>query len=414
LQKIAECGRYSRLFSKINSMARNRKSKAPAAQMPFSAAGNRLSQRPASSEGPNPISFAPPELTDPTEDQIFYLRLLARYLCSRKRIKTLTLADSAGIKGSQKQRENKTQAFISRYTRGPLALVDYRAFWNGILQLHVEHKDAGIELFNDPVMRQAFALVFPHLNSNDPNGDFFIDAPLQKWFSIDPQRSRDVCRHYSGLWWIIRPSTTKARIPTEAEFNVALLNIQPEDVSKTLLPLFKFYQPASGTSGGGAVASQGRMLAFHSDQILLLGKRRGSQTLTQLSWKYAWDPDRRKRETIIRGAISTANTAGALIQSYFHGCFIEGSDQLRAAEFEDTDSFLRGFLGISTEAEMAEMPTSANEIQELRQLQTSHDGPPAGISALAGAQAPHRPAISPAGLERLRTSPQYGPILTII
>jgi hypothetical protein len=397
-------------------MARRPKSKTPPAQTPLSTARGRISHRPAPADGPSLVSSSPPELIDPAEDQIFYLRFLARYLCSRKGIKTLTLADSAEIKGDQKQKENKTQAFLNRYTRGPQALADYRAFWKGVLKLYVEHRKLGIELFNDPIARQAFALVFPHLNSKDPNDDSFIDGPLQKWFTIDPQRSSDVCRHYSGLWWIVRPSTTKARIEIEAEFNVALLNIQPEDVSKTSLPIFKFHQPASGTSGGGGVTSQGRLLSFHSDQILLLGKRRGSQTLTQLSWKYAWDPDRRKRETLIRGAISTVNTAGALIQSYFHGCFIEGTDQLRGAEFDEIDGFLRGFLGIRTEAELAEVPTSASEVQLLRQLQTSFDTPPAGISALAGTggQPPHRAAISPAGFERLRASPQYGPILTII
>jgi hypothetical protein len=415
LQKIAEFGRDSRLFL-IDSMGRRPKSQTAATQTSFSAARGGLSQRRGSAEASNPIAFSPPELIDPSEDQIFYLRLLARYLCSRKGIKTLTLADSAEIQGDQKQKENKTQAFINRYTRGAQVLADYRAFWRGVLKLYHEHKRHNLELFNDPVMRQAFALVFPHLGSSDPNDDSFIDGPLQKWFYIDPQRSRDVCRHYSGLWWIVRPSTTRARIETEAEFNVALLNIQPEDVSNTSLPIFKFYQPASGTSGGGGVTSQGRLLSFHSDQILLLGKRRGSQTLTQLSWKYAWDPDRRKRETVIRGAISTVNTAGALIQSYFHGCFIEGTDQLRGTEFDEGDAFLRGFLGIKTEAELAEIPTSANEVQQLRQLQTSFDTPPAGISALTrtSGQAPHRAAISPAGLERLRASPQFGPILTII
>ena len=256
----------------------------------------------------------PPEPVAPSEDQIFYLRMLARYLCSRKGIKTLTLADSAGIKGEPKQRENKTQAFLNRYSRGALAPADYRAFWKGILNLHLEHEKRGIELFSDPIMRQAFALVFPHLSDGDPNGDFFIDEPLQNWFSIDPQRSRDVCGHYNGLWWIIRPATTKANPGTDTEFSLALLNIQPEDVSGTTLPLFKFHQPASGASGG-EVTSQGRLLALDSDQILLLGKRRGNQTLTQLSWKYAWDPDRRKRESLIQGAVSTVNTQGILIQS---------------------------------------------------------------------------------------------------
>ena len=59
-----------------------------------------------------PTSSAPPVPLvpgTPTEDQLFYLRMLARHLCSRKGIKTLTLADSAGIAGDQKQKENKTR-----------------------------------------------------------------------------------------------------------------------------------------------------------------------------------------------------------------------------------------------------------------------------------------------------------------
>ncbi len=357
---------------------------------------------------------SPPELIAPTEDQIFYLRVLARYLCSRRGIKTLTLADSAGITGDQKQKENKTQAFLNRFTRGPSALADYRGFWRGSLKLHADHQKQGIELFNEPIIRQAFALVFPHLYANDQNDDSFIDAPLENWFSIDPLRSRDVCRHYCGLWWIVRPSSTKAKPSPGTEFNLGLLNIQPEDVSNSPLPLFKFHQPSSGTAGGGEVTSQGRLLALDSDQVLLLGKRRGSQTPTQLSWKYAWDPDRRKRETVIHGAIFTANTLGALIQSYFHGCFIEASERLRGSDFDQTDSFLRCFLGIITEAEMAEVPTSIKEVQQLRELHTNLESPPAGISALQGKQSPHRPVISSAGLERLKASCQDGPILTII
>ena len=356
---------------------------------------------------------SPPELIAPSDEQIFYLRILARYLCSRKGIKTLSLADSAGIQGDQKQRENKTQAFLNRFTRGPLAVADYRAFWRGVLKLHREQEKQGIELFADPIMRQAFAVVFPHLSPDDPNGDVFIDDPLQNWFSIDPQRSRDVCRHYNGLWWIVRPSTTKVHPGTDTEFNIALLNIQPEDVSGTSLPLFKFHQPASGTSGGGEVTSQGRLLAFDSDQILLLGKRRGSQTLTQLSWKYAWDPDRRKRENLIQGAVSTVNTLGVLIQSYFHGCFIDGSDKLRGHEFEEVDAFLRGFLSITTEAELAEVPTSVKEVHQLRELTASPDAPPAGISALPEGSLRHKAVIGPAGLDRLKAWPQQGPILTI-
>ncbi len=253
----------------------------------------------------SPAAPAPAALNAPTEDQLFYLRVLARHLCSRKAIKTLTLADSAGIAGNQKQKENKTQAFLNRYSRGASAIADYRAFWMGVLKLYREYKKNGVELFDDPVMRQAFALVFPQLTTNHAKDDSFIDDPLLSWLWIDLQRSKDVCRDHTGLWWIVRPST-KLKPGPEPEFNLALLNIQPEEVSNTTLPFFKFHQAASGTSGGTDVTSQGRMLAFDSDQILLLAKRRGTQTLTQLSWKYAWDPDRRRRENLIQGAIFTS------------------------------------------------------------------------------------------------------------
>jgi len=361
----------------------------------------------------SPPASAPPALNAPNEDQIFYLRMLARHLCSRKGIKTLTLADSAGIAGNQKQRENKTQAFLNRYSRGASAVADYRAFWKGILKLHQEYKTSGVELFDDPVMRQAFALVFPQLITGHPKDDSFIDDPLLNWLWIDLQRSKDVCRHHTGLWWIVRPST-KLKPGPEPEFNLALLNIQPEEVSNTTLPFFKFHQAASGTSGGADVTSQGRMLAFDSDQILLLAKRRGTQTLSQLSWKYAWDPDRRRRENLIQGAIFTVNTLGELIQSYFHGCFIEGTDRLNSSDFEDAHSFLRGFLGTRTEQEMAEVPTSASEVEQLRPFQATPDAPPLGISALDRKLAAHKALVSGAGLERLKTCPQHGPILTII
>ncbi len=252
----------------------------------------------------------------PTEDQLFYLRMLARHLCTRKGIKTLTLAASAGVAGDQKQRENKTQAFLNRYSRGAAAVADYRAYWQGILSLYHEYRQNGVDLFDDPIMRQAFALVFPQANSVHTKDDSLLDDPLINWLWIDPQRSKDVCRHYSGLWWIMRPST-KIMPGPGTDFNIALLNIQPEEVSNTALPFFKFHQAASGTSGGADVTSQGRMLAFDNDQILLLAKRRGAQTLTELSWKYAWDPDRRRRETLIRGAIFTANTTGELIPVSF-------------------------------------------------------------------------------------------------
>jgi hypothetical protein len=169
-----------------------------------------------------------------------------------------------------------------------------------------------------------------------------------------------------------------------------------------------------GASGGGEVTSQGRLLAFDSDQILLLGKRRGTQTLTQLSWKYAWGPDRRKHENLIQGAIFTANTYGVLIQSYFNGCFIDGSEQLRGSDFDDVEGLLRSFLGIKIEAEMADVPTSVSEVRLLRELQPDLDAPPMGISALKGQTPSHRPVISAAGLERLKAWRQEGPILTII
>ncbi len=348
-----------------------------------------------------------------TEDQLFYLRILARHLCTRKGIKTLTLADSAGIAGSQKQKENKTQAFLNRYSRGAAAVADYRAYWAGVLKLYREHKKTGVELFDDPVMRQAFALVFPQLQANNGKDDTFIDEPLLKWLWIDLERSKDVCRHYGGLWWIVRPSTRL--VPgLEPVFNVSLLNIQPEEVSNTALPFFKFHQAASGTSGGAEVTSQGRMLAFDSDQILLVAKRRGTQTVTQLSWKYAWDPDRRKRENLIQGAIFTANTTGELIQSYFHGCFIEGADLLGGGEFEDTYTFLLGYLGSRSELDLAELPTSVKEVERLRLLQVSPDAPPLGISALDGKLPARKALITAAGLERLKACPQHGPILTII
>ena len=351
----------------------------------------------------------------PTDDQIFYLRLLARHLCSRKGIKTLTLADSAGIAGDQKQKENKTQAFLNRFTRGTVAHADYRSFWTGVLKLHLEHERQGVRLFDDPIVAQAFVLVYPDLNPANGKDNSFIDEPLQKWFWIDPERSSDVCRHYSGLWWIVRPSTAPAKPGMEIDFNLSLLNIQPLEVSRTVLPLFKFHQTAGGSSsGGGEVTSHGRLLAFDSDQILLFGKRRGSQTSTQLSWKYNWDPDRRKRETVIRGAIFTANTLGVLIQSYFHGCFIEGTDRVQGAEFEEVDSFLRGYLDTTTEAELADVPTSIAEVHELRLLEAIPDGRQAGLSALTGKRPPHRAIVPPAGLERLKASPGQGPILTIV
>ena len=156
------------------------------------------------------------------------------------------------------------------------------------------------------------------------------------------------------------------------------------------------------------------MLAFDSDQILLLAKRRGTQTLTQLSWKYAWDPDRRRRENLIQGAIFTVDTIGELIQSYFHGCFIEGTDRLRGGEFEDAYSFLRGFLSTRGEQEMAELPTSVAKVQQLLPLQAHPDGPPVGISALDRKLPAHKAVLPAAGLERLKACPQHGPILTII
>ncbi len=397
------------------SMARH-KDTSTAARQTFPLAGGskpRHKKTVATPDIASPAASAPPALNAPTEDQLFYLRVLARHLCTRKGIKTLTLADSAGITGNQKQKENKTQAFLNRYSRGASAIADYRAFWKGILALYQEFKTNGVELFDDPVMRQAFALVFPQLITSHPKDDSFIDEPLLNWLWIDLQRSKDVCRHYTGLWWIVRPST-KLKPGPEPEFNLALLNIQPEEVSNTTLPFFKFHQAASGTSGGADVTSQGRMLAFDSDQILLLAKRRGTQTLSQLSWKYAWDPDRRRRENLIQGAIFTVNTLGELIQSYFHGCFIEGSDSLHPSGFDDAHSFLRGFLGTRTEQEMAEIPTSISEVEQLRQLPANPDAPPAGISALDGKLAAHKPPVSAAGLERLKTSPQHGPILTII
>ena len=348
-----------------------------------------------------------------SEDQLFYLRILARHLCTRKGIKTLTLADCAGIVGGQKQKENKTQAFLNRYSRGAAALADYRSYWSGVLKLYQEHMKNGVDLFDDPVMRQAFALVFPHLTAVNGKDDSFIDNPLLKWLCIGLERSRDVCRHYSGLWWIIRPST-KIEPGPEPVFNISLLNIQPEEVSATALPFFKFHQAASGTSGGSEVTSQGRMLAFDSDQVLLIAKRRGTQTVTQLSWKYAWDPDRRKRENLIQGAIFTANTTGDLIQSYFHGSFIEGTDQMPGARFDDAYTFLRGYLGTRTELDIVELPTSVNEVERLRRLHATLDGPPPGISALEGELPPHRPAVTTGGFQRLKASPQHGPILTII
>ena len=362
---------------------------------------------------PAPPPPAPLVPGTPTEDQLFYLRMLARHLCTRKGIKTLTLADSAGIAGDQKQKENKTQAFLNRFSRGPSAITDYRAYWQGVLKLYQDHKKNGAELFDDPVMRQAFAAVFPHLTPGNGKDDTFIDDPLLKWFWIDQQRRNDVCRHYSGLWWIVRPSTRLTPGPGPV-FNLSLLNIQPEDVSNSVLPCFKFHQAATGTSGGADVTSQGRMLAFDSDQILLMAKRRGTQTLTQLSWKYAWDPDRRKRENLIQGAIFTVNTIGELIQSYFHGCFIEGTDRLRGGEFEDVYSFLRGFLSTRGEQELAELPTSVAEVQQLLPLQSHPDAPPVGISALDGKFPAHKAVLPAAGLERLKACPQHGPILTII
>lgn len=359
------------------------------------------------------VASPPPALSAPSEDQLFYLRMLARHLCTRKGIKTLTLADSAGIAGDQKQKENKTQAFLNRYSRGAAAIADYRAFWKGVLGLYQEYKKNGVELFDDPVMRLAFGLVFPQLVTNHSKDNSFIDDMLLKWLWIDLERSKDVCRHYGGLWWIVRPSTKVTPGP-EADFNVSLLNVQPEDVSNTALPFFKFHQAATGTSGGADVTSQGRMLAFDSDQVLALAKRRGTQTLTQLSWKYAWDPDRRKRENLIQGAIFTVNTIGELIQSYFHGSLIEGTDRLRGSEFEDAYSFLRGFLGTRTEQEMAELPTSAGEVERLRTIQANPDAPPLGISALDGKLPAHKAAICARGLERLKACPQHGPILTII
>jgi hypothetical protein len=348
----------------------------------------------------------------PSDDQIFYLRVLARYLCNRKGIKTLTLADSAEIKGSQKQKENKAQAFLNRYTRGAQSGVDYQIFWRGILRLYLENKERNIELFQDPIMREAFQLVFPQLTPNDRSDDSFIDNPLQRWFSIDPQRSKDVRRHYCGLWWIVRPSTGKGTAEAAPEFNFGLLNIPPEGVLNTPLPLFKFHQAASATNGDG-LTSQGRVLALHSDQILLLGKRRGTQTPTQMSWKYPWDPERTRRETVIQGTIFTVNTSSVLIQSYFHGSFVAGSELLRGTDFDDVDGFLRGFLGVRSEAELAEVPTSVEEVQLLRQLQTHAEERPLGLSGLKGKHSAHRLVVPQAALDRLKATPLRGPILTI-
>ncbi len=103
-----------------------------------------------------------------------------------------------------------------------------------------------------------------------------------------------------------------------------------------------------------------------------------------------------------------------MIQSYFHGCLIEGTDRLSASDFDDAYSLLRGFLGTRTEQEMAEVPTSVSEVEQLRPLQANPDAPPIGISALEGKLAVHKAPVSAAGLERLKTCPQHGPILTII
>ncbi|MGO9486523.1 MAG: hypothetical protein ACLPX9_18425, partial [Rhodomicrobium sp.] len=102
------------------------------------------------------------------------------------------------------------------------------------------------------------------------------------------------------------------------------------------------------------------------------------------------------------------------IQSYFHGCFIEGSDRLRAKEFEDVYGFLPGFLGTKTETDMAELPASVSEAEQLRLLHANPDVPPLGISALKGKLSARKAVITPAGLERLKAPPQHGPILTII
>src|SRR5262249_45464538 len=143
---------------------------------------------------------------------------------------------------------------------------DYRAFRKGVTKLHEEHARRGIDLFDDPIMSEAFAVVYPREISADPHDDAFIDEPLSRWYTIDLQRSREVCRNYCGLWWIVRPSSTKSQSESELEFNVSLLNIVPEQVSNTGLPLFIFRQPTGGSRG---IDSWGRVLSLDSDHVLL-------------------------------------------------------------------------------------------------------------------------------------------------
>ena len=87
---------------------------------------------------------------------------------------------------------------------------------------------------------------------------------------------------------------------------------------------------------------------------------------------------------------------------------------MRGGEFEDVYGFLRGFLSTRTEQEMAELPASVAEVQQLRPLQAHPDAPPVGISALDGKLPAHKAVVSPMGFERLKACPQHGPILTII
>ena len=145
--------------------------------------------------------------------------------------------------GDQKQKENKTQAFLNRYSRGarpsPITVPIGPAFSSFTGSI----KKNGAELFDDPIMRQAFAIVFPQATPNHSKDDSFIDETLLNWLSIAPQRSKDVCRLYHGLWWIVRPSTKITPGP-EADFNISLLNIQPDDITSTALPLLKFHQAA--------------------------------------------------------------------------------------------------------------------------------------------------------------------------
>lgn len=289
-------------------------------------------------------------VSDITEEKVFALRMLGWRL-RREGLDNHAIASRVDINA------NQVQSFLTG---------------RGDVRAHGAHYPAMLPYLVDQYRQRGWAadrLLSQAYECLELDGESGADATsgettpdLRRWISVSKEEYFAATKRLTGMWHLIRISSTKWSDANNPEFNISLLNIFPTaQIAGEDLPKFKHYIRGKHFARDDYHRIEGFVLV-DSDRIYLVGKRLGTNSLqaSLLSLPYrSSETDMHLEE--IRGQANSFASSGHQVSAHYVAEYIPGTNELSGEAFEAKKIELRNQIGVFAQDAALERGLVADE-----------------------------------------------------